>query len=558
MNHNEYKSIPKFDFITSNYNILILEDAKSVNHVLTKTFKSKGYNCFSTFTIKDAKEVLQNNEIHYVMLDINLPDGNGYELITLLEKSLVKIFVLTTQSDKQFREISYQKGIIDFIIKDKNFFHKVDQITKTIENIEKNRTNRILLVDESIVIQEQLKDLLKNRYYRVQVASNLEKAQQLLSEMQIDLILLSLELHNESGMDFLQKNNNEIINIKKIPVLVVSDNVDSSTIRDSIKEGAVDILSKPYVLEEIVLKIDFWMDYKRKEDEITTNTRNLKNKNSLLEEQQIIIEDQNEKLKNQIQLEKKITQQKEELLVQQSKMATMGEMLENIIHQWKQPLNVISVCVSGIQFKKEIGNLNDTYMDESLDNITLSTKHLSSTLDDFRDYLKPNRKKEPFELDKIIDKSLYLLTSQFKIENIEVIKNNSNLTIFGFKNEFMQSFLNILNNAKDALEEKTDQRKLIFIESQPLENRLIDSKFVEIKIKDNAGGIPSDIISKVFDARFTTKEQSKGTGIGLYMTKEMIEIHMQGSLEVKNIEYEYEDVSYAGAEFTIVLPIVEE
>jgi signal transduction histidine kinase len=179
-------------------------------------------------------------------------------------------------------------------------------------------------------------------------------------------------------------------------------------------------------------------------------------------------------------------------------------------------------------------------------------------LDDFRDYLKPNRKKEPFELDKIIDKSLFLLTSQFKIENIEVIKNNSNLTIIGFKNEFMQSFLNILNNAKDALEEKTDQRKLIFIESQPIENSLIEGRFVEIKIKDNAGGVPSSIINKVFEARFTTKEQSQGTGIGLYMTKEMIEIHMNGSLEVKNIEYEYEDVSYVGAEFTIMLPIEEE
>ena len=545
-----YQKTPSFEFTPSNYNILILDDAKSVNHILTKSFKNKDYNCFSTFTIKDAKEVLANNEVHYVMLDINLPDGNGYEIITLLERTSVKIFVLTTESDKQFREISYQKGIIDFIVKDQNFFHKIEQITKTIENIEKNKLNTILLIDDAVVIQEQLKDLLENRHYNVQVSSTLDKAETILDEMDIDLILLDLELKNENGMDFLRKNNNEIINIKKIPVLVVSNNVDSSTIRDSIKDGAVDVLSKPYVLEEIVLKIDFWTDYKRKEDEITIHTKNLNNKNILLEEQKIIIEEQNNKLENQIELEKQINQQKEELLVQQSKMAAMGEMLENIIHQWRQPLSAISACVSGLQFKKELDNLNDEILGESFKNIMFIIRHLSNTLNDFRDYLKPNRKKENFKLDENIDKSISLLTSQFKIESIEIIKNISNVSLVGFKNDFIQSFLNILNNAKDALKQRANQKKFIFIDM-----KLINDTQVEIRIKDNAGGIPEDVIDKIFEAHFTTKSESDGTGIGLYMTKEMIEKHMFGKLDVINVDYEYEGVEYRGAEFIIILPL---
>ena len=547
-----YSTIPKFDFVPSKYNILILDDAKTVNHVLTKSFESKGYNCFSVFTIKDAKEALNNNQIHYVMLDINLPDGNGYELITLLENSSVKIFVLTSESDKQFRAISYQRGIIDFIVKDKNFFHKVDQITKTIENIEKNKTNRILLIDDSIVIQEELKELLKNRYYKVQVVSNLTDAERILNEMQIDLILLDLELSHENGMDFLQRNNNEIINIKKIPVLVVSGNVDSSTIRDSIKEGAVDILTKPYVLEEIVLKIDFWTDYKRKEDEIRNNTKSLKDKNTLLEEQKIIIEEQNKKLENKIELEKKINEQKEELLVQQSKMASMGQMLENIIHQWKQPLSAISTGVCGIKIEKELETLNDESLDESLDNITRIVNFLAKTLDDFRDYLKPNRKRIIFNIDENIDKSVLLLASQFKIESVEIIKNVSNLSAFGFKNDFIQAFLNILNNSKDALKQTNKQRKLILIDIKS-----INDTTVEIKIKDNAGGIPLDVIDRIFEARFTTKTESQGSGIGLYMTKEMIEKHMLGKLEAVNTQYEYEGLVYKGAEFTICLPIKE-
>ena len=547
-----YKKTPIFEFITSNYNILILEDSKSVNHTLTKSFKGKGYNCFSTFTIKDAKEVLLNNEIHYVMLDINLPDGNGYEIITLLEGGSVKIFVLTTESDKQFRATSYQKGVIDFIFKDQNFFHKVDQITKTIENIEKNKINTILLIDDSVLIQEQLKDLLQNRHYSVHVSSNLDNAMKIINETQIDLILLDLELKNENSMDFLRKNNNNIINIQKIPVLVVSGNVDSSTIRDSIKEGAVDVLTKPYVLEEIVLKIDFWTDYKRKEDEITIHTKNLNNKNILLEEQKVIIEAQNNKLENQIELEKKISQQKEELLIQQSKMAAMGEMLENIIHQWTQPLSAISGYVNGVLIDKELETLTNEILDESLNNITRIIQHLVNTVHDFRDYLKPNRKRIIFELDENIDKSIFLLTSQLKVENIKIIKNTSNISVVGFKNDFVQSFLNILNNAKDALKQTNNQKKFIFIDM-----KLIDNTQVEIRIKDNAGGISIEIIDKIFELHFTTKGDQDGTGIGLYITKEMIEKHMFGKIEVNNVVYEYEGVTYQGAEFIIILPMKE-
>ena len=543
MSPDNNKTLSRFEFNPSNYNILILDDSKSINQFLTKSFEEKGYNCISVFTIKDAKEALENNEIHYVMLDINLPDGNGYELITSLEKSSVKIFVLTTESDTEFREVSYQKGILDFILKDKNFFYKVDQITKTIENIEKNRTNTILIIDDSVIIQEQLKELLKNRYYRVQVAANLDKAEQILSETPIDLILLDLVLKEENGMDFLRKNKNEIINIKKIPVLVVSGFVNPSIIRDSIKEGAADVLTKPYVLEEIVLKVDFWTDYKRKENEIINNSKNL-------ELQKVIIEDQNKKLKNQIELEQQINQQKQELLVQQSKMATMGEMLENIIHQWKQPLSAISSSVSSVQLQKEIDILDNETLDDSLIDIMHVIGHLANTLDDFRNYLKPNRKKVVFDLDKNIDQSISLLASHFKSESINIIKEPSNKKAKGFKNDFIQSFLNLLNNSKDALVETSEQKKLIFIDIEA-----IDDGQIRIKVKDNAGGIPEDIIDRIFESRFTTKTQAGGTGIGLYMTKEMIENHMNGKLEVENVAYIYDELAYKGAEFTIHLPI---
>ena len=131
-----------------------------------------------------------------------------------------------------------------------------------------------------------------------------------------------------------------------------------------------------------------------------------------------------------------------------------------------------------------------------------------------------------------------------------MIKNSDDQTITGYKNDFIQSFLNILNNSKDALNEIETKNRFIVIDIKVLG----DDK-VEIKIKDTAGGIPSDIINKVFESHFTTKSKSGGTGIGLFMTKEMIEKHMGGVLEVENIDFEHENLSYTGAQFTITLPI---
>jgi len=543
MNLQDKASTSLFEFVPSNYNILILDDSTSVNQILTSSFEDKGYKCFSAFTINEAKKALNDNDIHYVMLDINLPDGNGYELIKLLEKTSVKIFVLTTESDQQFREKSYKKGILDFLVKDKNFFHKIDQITKTIENIEKNRTNTILIIEDSLVVQEQLKDLLENRYYKVQVASDSRRAEQVLSEMPIDLILLDLVLKDGNGMDFLRRNNNSIINIKKIPVLVVSGHVNSEITRDSIKEGAVDVLTKPYVLEEIVLKVDFWTDYKRKESELVNSAKSL----SL---QKIIIENQKKKLEKQIVLEKQVIKQKEELLVQQSKMATMGEMLENIVHQWKQPLSAMSTNVSSVQLQKELEILDDETLDSSLSDMMLVIGHLSNTLDDFGNYLKPNREKVEFSIHETMQKSISLLASQFRNENIEIITTKDNINIEAYQSDFMQSFLNIINNSKDALIEEQDEKRYVFIDVA-----LNDKEEVVINIRDNAGGIKDDIMDDIFSSHFTTKSQSGGTGIGLFMTKEMIEQHMLGRLEVCNVNYEYDGVEYKGAQFTVTLPL---
>ncbi len=261
------------NFNPNNCNILILEDSKSINKILTEEFKEKGYTCFNAFTIKQAREIYGDNEIHYIMLDLNLPDGDGRELIQKFEDTPTKIFVLTAENNKDLINESYKKGIIDFIQKDKDFFHKIDDITKTIERLEKNKLSTVLVVDDSKIIQLQLKELLENRYYNIKVCDNTNNAYKLMQKDDINLIILDVELKNSNGLTFLKDNQVEIINRRKIPVIIISGQIDSSIIRDGLKLGAVDVIQKPFVPEEIILKVDLWIDYKRKEKEIEKSSK---------------------------------------------------------------------------------------------------------------------------------------------------------------------------------------------------------------------------------------------------------------------------------------------
>jgi len=243
--------------------------------------------------------------------------------------------------------------------------------------------------------------------------------------------------------------------------------------------------------------------------------------------------------------------EKDKLLFQQSKMASMGEMIGNIAHQWRQPLSTISTASSGMKFQKEFGDLSDDDFINCIDAIVKSTKYLSNTIDDFRNFFNTDKDMKEFNLNIAIEKGFSLMESSFKSNFIKVEKNiKLDVQMFGYKNEFIQAFMNILANAKDALlSNKAVHEKLVFVDVEQ------NNEFVTIVIKDNAGGINKDIISKIFEPYFTTKHKSQGTGIGLYMTHEIITQHMNGKLNVSNKKFQYNDKKYVGAEFTILLKI---
>ena len=244
---------------------------------------------------------------------------------------------------------------------------------------------------------------------------------------------------------------------------------------------------------------------------------------------------------------------KEKLLIQQSKMAAMGEMLQNIAHQWRQPLSVISTCTSGIMLQKDYNSLTDDVLYDSLKNIMNTTNYLSNTIDDFKNFFERDNIKVEFNVKDLVLKTLELVDMSISSKDIKLVKNlDDNIQIENYKNEFMQVILNILNNAKDALLLNNNgiyQLRLIKIDLYKTKDKVV------LDILDNAGGIPKRIKEKIFEPYFTTKHKSQGTGIGLFMTQEIIEKHMEGKIKTINKKFEYEDNTYKGALFTISLSL---
>jgi len=238
------------------------------------------------------------------------------------------------------------------------------------------------------------------------------------------------------------------------------------------------------------------------------------------------------------------------ILEQQAKLISMGEMIGNIAHQWRQPLSIISTSATGMLFQKEFANLSDEDFIKYCNFINDNAQYLSKTIDDFRNFIKGDSEKTIFNLTETINSFIQLVDGSIKNKHINLILNlDDNLKVFGYPNELNQCFMNIYNNAKDALLELDEENRFLFIATEQQDNKVM------IRFKDSGGGIDENIIDKIFEPYFTTKHKSQGTGLGLHMTYNLIVDGMKGSIEAHNTTYNYNDKQYKGVEFIIMLPI---
>lgn len=259
----------------------------------------------------------------------------------------------------------------------------------------------------------------------------------------------------------------------------------------------------------------------------------------------------NNSLEFRIKKEVENSRKKDNIMFQQARLASLGEMLQNIAHQWRQPLGSLMMIIQSFESKFMAGKLDSPFITSRVADAQLLSQNMSDTLEDFRTFFNPNKSKKAFRIKEVIQKAIDLSKYQLEKEEINLsLFIKEDLEVFGFKNELIHVLLNLIGNSKDILSTKTELvEKMIRIIAKQ------DKNTIFINVIDNGGGIKSDIIPKVFDPYFTTKHQSVGTGIGLYMSKQMVEKHMHGKITCKNIRHKLgSDHFYACTMFTIEIP----
>ncbi|MCK5294617.1 MAG: hybrid sensor histidine kinase/response regulator [Arcobacteraceae bacterium] len=371
----------------------------------------------------------------------------------------------------------------------------------------------ILIVDDlkaNLISLEALLESIDESYNIIQANSGNEALEQTLNK-NIDLIILDIQMPDMDGFEVAQllKSNKKTANI---PIIFLTAAFKSEEwLQKGFELGAIDYLTKPIDENRFINRISLYTKL------ISTIYEN---------------------------------REKDKILNEQSKMVAMGEMIGNIAHQWRQPLSVISTGATGILMQQEFDILDTEKLTKTCNMINDNAQYLSKTIDDFKNYIKGDRVKTKFYIKKDINDFLRLVEGAIKSNQIELILDLENeLEINGYENELIQCFINIFNNAKDILKEIGQDDRLLFITTKKLENKVV------IKFKDSGGGVPEDIINKIFDPYFTTKHKSQGTGLGLHMTYDLIVNGMDGDIIVNNKTYKYNKKEYTGAEFTITLNI---
>jgi PAS domain S-box-containing protein len=247
-------------------------------------------------------------------------------------------------------------------------------------------------------------------------------------------------------------------------------------------------------------------------------------------------------LKKEIEKGVEALREKDRFLIQQSRLASMGEMIGNIAHQWRQPLNNLGLIVQDLQQAYIFEDIDEEYIVSVVDDSMRIINRMSSTIDDFRDFFKPDKEMRSFLISDSINGVLELGSAGLTNSSINIELQVGEIWTSGFPQEYSQVLLNIINNAKDILITKDEKERNIWIRA------FRDGDFSVVEIEDSGGGVDEEIIGKIFEPYFTTKHQSDGTGIGLYMSKTIIETNMKGVLSVENGEY--------GAIFKIETPFI--
>jgi len=385
--------------------------------------------------------------------------------------------------------------------------------------------------DGIITFTNEYKELVEHTLNSVQYNPNFQKLVKICREEQKGLIGIDSYFYVTKSFDFNFDVNNNHPTHKAIFFLDVTK--EKLAYKAVIKNS---IITSVLLFIFAAIAINFFFNFLIKR--INKNETTLKEINKNLEH--TIENEINHRLEIQ-KIAQDEKEQNEQLLIQQSKLAMMGEMIGNIAHQWRQPLMQLSAIIMYMDAYDEKGKLTKEKFQKKIKESDSIIDYMSKTIEDFRNYYQPEKQKEVFYIKESIESALFIIDSALKNSFIatNVTFDKEDLKIVSFKNEFSQAILNIISNAKDVLIQRKIKEPTINISVAKIDEKIY------IRIEDNAQGIKEEILNNIFDPYFTTKHKSQGTGIGLYMTKMIIENNMNGKIKVQNTQ--------KGALFTIIL-----
>lgn len=353
----------------------------------------------------------------------------------------------------------------------------------------------VLIVDDN---QANIKILIEflSKDYETVVSTTGEEALQIIEEQAIDLVLLDVVMPNMNGFEVCEKIY-EKHHKYEIPIIFVSASNNDEDIEKGFNIGAVDYVTKPFKKVEILARI----------------------------KTHILLKDYKNNLEQKVQEEIKKNRLKEKIMFHQSKLVSIGEMTNSIAHQWRQPLNTINSLVMGIDAYLIKNNIVNDHINKKLEDIEVQTDYMSKTIENFSNFLSPNKHKDNYDLKQILKKALTIAHTKISKNNInyEIIEENNSISTC-VEGEVIQVLIIILNNAVDALVENNIKNPMI---------KIVINKDI-ISIEDNAKGIKKDDLNSIFKPYFTTKKANEGFGIGLYLAKTIIEESNKGKLSVKN------------------------
>ena len=480
--------------------ILIVDDSKTIAKGL-KIYIEKNMphvKCLVAADKKSTEIIVQKyKNISCALLDLHLPDAPNGEVVDFVNNLEIPIIVLTAKEG--LRDKINFSHVVDYVIKDGiySFYYAAN----IVQQIMKNKEIKVLVVDDSKVAVAQTSNLLKNYQLQVFTAYNgLEALEVIKQHPDIKLVYTDYNMPVMDGLE-LTRNLRKQYSKKELSIVVISSHSDSKVSSTLLKYGANDFLSKPYSQEEFYVRLNLNLEIL-----------------GLFED----IERQNEE-----------NRKKDKIIQEQNKMAAMTDLIKNISHHWRQPLMAISANADSMKIDYELQMLDEKEIPVKMDNIIDSTQFLSKTIETFRDIISENVDIKEVVLQEEIQKVIELQTYSLKENNIKIISNiqDTEPVVLPMQTGALNKVMvYILNNANDILEQQDKPDKWVKIELTRTTSSVI------ISIEDNGGGIPDEINDRIYDAYFTTKHQSPGTGLGLHMARNIVHNTLDGKLYHLNTE----------------------